>query len=83
MQIMLYSRRGCHLCEQAEEWLRFHAPAATIIDVDSEPEETRAYGLRVPVVVIDGVAVLEGRFAEHRLLDVIRPNSDRDGAGRR
>lgn len=83
VQIVLYSRRGCHLCEQAEEWLRFHAAAATIFDVDSQPEAARAYGLRVPVVVIDGVAVLEGRFDEQRLLDVIRPGSDRDGAGQR
>lgn len=73
VEIVLYSRRGCHLCEQAEEWLGFHAPAATIVDVDARPEDAATFGLRVPVVVIDGAAVLEGRFDERQLLAAIRP----------
>jgi glutaredoxin len=73
MQIVLFSRRGCHLCERVEEWLGVHAPAATIIDVDAVPEAKRAFGSRVPVVEIDGVVALEGRFDERRFVAAIRP----------
>jgi glutaredoxin len=68
MRVVLYSRRGCHLCERAEDILRWHAPAAEIIDIDSSAELAALYGLRVPVIVIDGKVVLEGRFDESALL---------------
>lgn len=74
MEIVLYSRRGCHLCEQAEEWLAFHAPDTVVIDVDGVPEAAAAFGLRVPVVLIDGGVVLEGRFDERHVLAAIRPD---------
>lgn len=82
-QIVLYSRRGCHLCEQAEDMLACLAPEATIMDVDAEPHRAAAYGTRVPVVEIDGVVVLEGRFDEPQLLAAIRRGSRRDDQGRR
>jgi glutaredoxin len=73
MQIVLYSRRGCHLCERVEEWLAVHAPAAAIVDVDAFPEAKQAFGLRVPVVEIDGVVALEGRFDEGQFVAATRP----------
>lgn len=73
MQIVLYSRRGCHLCERVEEWLAVHATDATIVDVDAVPEATRAFGLRVPVVEIDGVVALEGWFDEAQFVAATRP----------
>jgi glutaredoxin len=68
MRIVLYSRRGCHLCERAEDVLLFHRPGSKIVDVDAAADLTARYGLRVPVVEIDGVAVLEGAFDERALL---------------
>ncbi len=80
---MLYSRRGCHLCERAEEWLAFHAPEAVVMDVDDAAESAAAYGLRIPVIEIDGTVVLEGRFDEADLVAVIRRGSGHGDAGRR
>jgi len=80
---VLYSRRGCHLCESAEELLADHAPGAAIVDVDAEPALAAAYGTRVPVIAVDGEAVLEGRFDERALLDVIRRDPGRGGRARR
>ena len=68
MHVVLYSRRGCHLCERAEDILRWHAPAAEIVDVDSSAELAARHGLCVPVIAIDGKVVLEGRFDEAALL---------------
>lgn len=72
MRIVLYSRRGCHLCEQAEDMLQWHAAAVEIIDIDTSADLVARYGLRVPVVEIDGVATLEGRFDEPSLREALR-----------
>jgi len=82
-QIVLYSRRGCHLCETAEDALSWIAPEAAIVDVDTEPGLAAEYGRRVPVVMVDGVVVLEGRFDEPQLLAATRRDSSRDDRAHR
>lgn len=67
MAILLYTRRGCHLCEQAEDLLATLGVQALLVDVDRDAEALARYGLRVPVLEIDRVAVLEGRFEERPL----------------
>lgn len=64
---VLYSRRGCHLCEQAEDLLAAHGQDVAVVDVDADDRTRAAFGLRVPVLEIDGVAVMEGRFDEATL----------------
>lgn len=68
MQIVLYSRRGCHLCERAEDMLAPHAAEMTVVDIDASPDLVRAFGTRVPVVEVDGRVVIEGNFQEQELL---------------
>lgn len=61
--VTLYTRVGCHLCEQAEQVLRSEQrtiPFALItVDIDRDPELVRRYGVRVPVVAVDGVELFE------------------------
>lgn len=64
MDVLLYTRRGCHLCEAVEEVLAWHAPAARMVDVGGDALLERDYGLRVPVLLIDGQVVAEGRIEE-------------------
>ncbi|MFM7035635.1 MAG: glutaredoxin family protein, partial [Planctomycetia bacterium] len=64
MTFVLFTRRGCHLCEQAEDLLACHGVKAVCVDVDASPEHSARYGLRVPVLQIDGQDVLEERFDE-------------------
>ncbi len=68
MRIVLYSRRGCHLCEHAEDMLAAHAPEIAVIDIDASADLAREFGTRVPVVEVDGRVVIEGRFDELELL---------------
>lgn len=62
-QVTLYTRVGCHLCEQAEATLRGAQEHVRfdlrLVDVDSDPELTRRYGVRVPVVAVDGAELFE------------------------
>lgn len=71
MRILLYTRRGCHLCEEAEDMLAAAGVPAAHLDVDAVPEAAARYGLRVPVLEIDGEAVLEGRFQEGSLAALV------------
>ena len=66
MGFLLYTRRGCHLCEIAEEFLASQGldTSVEVVDVDADPGLQQLYGLRVPVLAVDGVVVLEGRFHE-------------------
>ncbi len=58
-RVTLYTRAGCHLCEKAEAQVARLAPHAEIIDVDSDPALVDRYGVRVPVVEVNGVEVAE------------------------
>lgn len=70
---LLYTRRGCHLCDQAEDLLATLGLVATCVDVDGDQTVAARYGLRVPVLEIDGVVVMEGRFDGRRLAEAVPP----------
>ena len=57
-RLTLYSRPGCHLCELLlEELAPLLGQEALVetVDVEDDPELERRYGLRIPVLVSDGV----------------------------
>jgi len=61
--VVLYGRAGCHLCDVAREVILAvrlrHAFEFTEVDIDGSDDLVRAYGLRVPVVAVDGVEAFE------------------------
>lgn len=71
MPLVLYTRRGCHLCEQAEDMLLAAGVRPRLVDVDGDPVAAGHYGLRVPVLEADGRVIMEGRFDWGRLAAVI------------
>lgn len=62
-RVTLYTRVGCHLCETAEAVLRAERAASPflleVVNVDTDPELVRRYGVRVPVVAVDGAELFE------------------------
>ncbi|MEO7387151.1 MAG: glutaredoxin family protein, partial [Gammaproteobacteria bacterium] len=53
MELVVYSRRGCHLCElMLEELVPLCRDRATlrVLDVDSREDWRQNYGNRVPVL---------------------------------
>ncbi|MGH3100875.1 MAG: glutaredoxin family protein, partial [Thermoleophilia bacterium] len=62
-RVTLYTRTGCHLCEEAERVLRQEQPAAgfrlELVDIDHDPALANRYGVRVPVVAVDGEDLFE------------------------
>jgi glutaredoxin len=59
----MYSRTTCGLCDRAREVIldaRAEIPFEyDEVLVDDDPELERAYGLRVPVVLVDGIERFE------------------------
>ncbi len=70
--VIVYSRKGCHLCEIVKESLTKlsrHAPFQwRDIDVDSSPELRRQYSDEVPVVFINGRKAFKYRMDEREFL---------------
>ena len=69
---MLYSRTGCHLCEDAEAALAALNWTHTRVDIAGDPELERLYGWDVPVLVRGGAVLLKGVINQSRLLRLVR-----------
>ena len=56
--MVLYTRPGCHLCDVARETVLSLQPrlgfAFDEVDIESDEELELEYGIRIPVVEIDG-----------------------------
>ena len=67
MKFLLYTRRGCHLCEAAEDMLVCAGVSVDRVDVDADPAAAARFGLRVPVLEAAGRVIMEGRFDPARV----------------
>ncbi len=63
-QIVLYSRQGCHLCDDAAAALKRHGLEFDLVDIDADPDLRQRYDACVPVVIIDGKERFRGRVDE-------------------
>ena len=58
MEVTLYTRAGCHLCDEVKQTLLRARSRATFtlreIDIDSDPALRAQYNDEVPVVAING-----------------------------
>jgi glutaredoxin len=64
--VVIYSRQGCHLCEEAKEAI---AAAQCVdeytldeINIENDPELLKLYGYDIPVITIDGVEAFRHRL---------------------
>ena len=71
-QVVVYSRKGCHLCEVVKETLgKLHRRGGfdwREVDVDSDEDLRRQFTDEVPVVFIDGRKVFKYRMDEREFL---------------
>ena len=58
MTVTLYTRRGCHLCDDAKQAIesarRRSAFEYKEFDIDADPKLREMYNEEVPVITIDG-----------------------------
>ena len=61
------TRQGCHLCDEALSLLRSLGHDPELVDVDADERLYELYDWRVPVVLVDGRVVAEGRITPAQL----------------
>ena len=73
---MVISREGCGLCDEmlhelAELERSQSIPSVTVVDVDSDPELVRQFGLKVPVLLLDGSVICHYTLNSQELLRLL------------
>lgn len=59
--IVMYTREGCHLCDEAWDILVAHQLHPIKVDIDSDPELQSRWTSCVPVIEVDGQVRFRGR----------------------
>src|SRR5262249_42753417 len=77
--LTIYSRPGCHLCEEMkatiERTLRRGAPdevSVEEIDISSDADLETRYGLEIPVLLVNGRKAAKYRVSEGELTRILR-----------
>lgn len=74
-RLTIYSRPGCHLCDEMKAVV--HRVSVSIplsldeVDISGDAELERLYGLEIPVLLIEGKKVAKYRIAEAELLRIV------------
>ena len=76
LQIVLYTRQGCHLCEEAwrllqKEQARWHF-LLEIVDIDTNCTLAAQFGDQVPVVTVNGEVRFWGKINPVLLTRLLR-----------
>ena len=75
MRLTLYTRPGCHLCEEmkaAAVWSKDPQPfGLTEIDISTSPTLQRLYQHHIPVLLLDGEEIVRHRVGEAELLALL------------
>jgi len=64
--VVIYSRPGCHLCEEAKQSMKALGPGIEYtldeINIESDPDLLRRYKYDIPVITINGVEEFKHRL---------------------
>jgi predicted thioredoxin/glutaredoxin len=76
-RLTVVHRQDCELCEEMVVELEALGrntplPPIAVVDVDSDPELLRRYGLNVPVLLFDGTVVCKHRLDVDELQRLLR-----------
>jgi glutaredoxin len=76
MRVVLYTRAGCHLCDAARDVLvaeRSRSPFELVeVDIAGHDDLEREYGIRIPVVEIDGEERFEYEVDPAELVAIVK-----------
>ena len=74
--VVLYTRSGCHLCDEARSAILSVLGREPFsfdeVDIDTDDDLVRDYGIRIPVVTVDGEERFEIGVDENELEGLVR-----------
>ena len=85
IDLRIYSRPGCHLCEVMKEVVERVARQVPVtiqeVDISADPSLETEYGAEIPVLFVNGRKAAKYRITERELLRVLqaRPASAAEG----
>ncbi len=75
-RVVFYTKAGCHLCDDARDLLEDLAAdfpyELTEIDIRSDLSIFETYRYRIPVIIINDQAIVEGRVTHADLLSAFK-----------
>ena len=78
IELTIYSRPGCHLCDEMKAVVRRVAESIPLkpvnvieIDISTDPALEARYGLEIPVLMVEGKKAAKFRIAESALRKVL------------
>ncbi|HET9249401.1 MAG TPA: glutaredoxin family protein [Actinomycetota bacterium] len=75
-EVLMYSRPGCGLCDEAREVIMAERARTPFgyreVDVSGDDALELEYGIRIPVVLVDGRELFEVRVDAARLARAVR-----------
>ena len=71
--ITVYSKPGCHLCEEMKAVIARVTGGSPVedIDISTDPELEARYGLEIPVLLVNGRKVAKYRVSEAKLRRIL------------
>ena len=75
--LTLYSRPGCHLCDEMKAVVQRVARAAEVpitieeIDISTDPDLEARYGVEIPVLLVDGRKAAKYRVTEQEVMRIL------------
>ncbi len=73
--ITLYSRPGCHLCDEmkavVERLARTVPLTIDVVDISGDPGLEGRYGLEIPVLLVNGKRAAKYRVTEEELTKIV------------
>ena len=86
IHLTLYSRPGCHLCDEMKETVQRVARAFTLapvnivmIDISDDPALEAQYGLEIPVLLVDGKKAAKYRVKEEEMRKLLAGRAGKAG----
>jgi glutaredoxin len=70
--VIVYSRPGCHLCDEAKAALCNAGVSFDEINIQSDEELLRKYKYDIPVVTFNGVEMFRHRVDEKKLRALVQ-----------
>jgi glutaredoxin len=75
-RVILYSRAGCHLCDVARETIVSQQERLGFefdeVDIEADEELELEYGIRIPVIEVDGEEAFEISVDPEKLARLVR-----------
>jgi glutaredoxin len=69
--LVVYTREGCPLCDEMIAGLTARGLTFGIRDVDADARARARYGLKVPVLTVNGDPVCSGRLDEDLVAELL------------